>query len=359
MSEKIFCLRPQYVSKFKCNGSKCGALCCQNDWSIYIDAETYKKYPAQITCHLQLDSSGDKYLMVTNEKNCCPMLDEDNLCRIQKTYGENFLSRVCAGYPRIITRFGNFLELALSPTCPLAAELILLAAAPLKFEVIEADEKILRLGANNILQGVPDDFAPLIFDVQLAMISILQKRRLSINQRLIVLGFFLDRIEEFICGGNLDDVTLKKLSAVYLSENSLARQLPFMLASVRFNAAAHEKFMRKVTEELYGEPITLDGKILPAEFAQPIENFLVNEIVLDVLPWRIDASIVRNFGLFLTIYKILECRAISLGIKNVSELLGVASDLSRKINHGDGIEKISALLDEDDMLRLMEKFLRA
>ena len=58
-------------------------------------------------------------------------------------------------------------------------------------------------------------------------------------------------------------------------------------------------------------------------------------------------------------YKILERRIISSGVKNVSEFLSVASELSREINHGDGIEKISALLDEDDMLKLMEKFLRA
>lgn len=350
MSEKIFCLRPQYVNKFKCNGAKCGALCCRNDWNIYIDAKTYEKYPAQITQHLKLDSSGDKYLMIPNEKKCCPFLDADNLCRIQKNYGENYLSRVCAGYPRIITRFENFLELALSPTCPIATELILLSNAPLKFEVVEADEKILRLGDNQILQGIPCDLAPLIFDVQLAMISILQERRFSIDQRLIVLGFFLDKLEELLYSGKLDSATLKKLSAVYRSENFLAEQIPFMLASVRFNASAHEKFMRKVIIELYGkaETITDERKIS----ATVTENFLVNEIVLDVFPWRINGGIVKNFGAFLTIYKIFERRCSG-------DILSAASNLSQKINHGDGIEKISALLGEDDMLTLMEKFLRA
>lgn len=356
MSERIFCLKAQYLNEFKCDGSKCGALCCRSDWSIYIDAETYKKYPAQITRHLRLDSSGNKYLIVSSEKKYCPMLDDDNLCHIQKTYGENFLSRVCAGYPRIITRFGNFLELALSLTCPLAAELILFADAPLKFEVVEADEKILRLGSNNILQGIDEDFAKLMFDIQLTMVSILQRRRLSLDQRLIVLGFFLDRVENLFYEGKLDSAMLEKISATYLSENFLAEQLPFMLASVHFNAADHEEFMRKITAELYGEPINSQSKSLPAEFTKPIENFLVNEIVLDVFPWLADAGIVQNFGIFLTVYKILERRIISLG---GSEILNVASDLSRKINHDDGLEKISSLLDEDDMLRLMEKFLRA
>ena len=138
MTEKIFCLKPRYVDDFKCDGSKCGARCCRNAWSIYVDAKTYEKYSALgIARHLR--RSGEQWLIAPNAENCCPFLGADNLCRIQKVHGENYLSQVCAGYPRIITRLGNFLELALSPTCPVAAEMFLLVEEPLKFTVAEAD----------------------------------------------------------------------------------------------------------------------------------------------------------------------------------------------------------------------------
>ena len=274
--------------------------------------------------------AGDKYVIAPNEKHCCPFLDADNLCSIQKAQGEYYLSQVCASYPRIITRFGNFSEVALSPTCPLAAELILFAKEPLAFEVTEADEKLLRLGANNILQGIPRNFAPLLVDVQLAMISILQERRLSLDGRLIVLGFFLDRVEELLCNGRLDGSALRRLAAVYTSEKFFHEQVPLILASVHFDESR---------------------KILPADLATPAENFLVNEIVLGAWPWRLDAGIAKNFGAFLTIYKMFE-RQIQIG-----DPLSAASDLSRKINHGDEIPTSAAQIDGDDVLTVIEKFL--
>lgn len=328
MTEKIFCLKPNYLDDFKCDGSKCGALCCRNAWNIYVDAKTYEKYSALgIARHLR--RAGDNWQIAPNAENCCPFLGADNLCRIQKAHGENYLSQVCAGYPRIITRFGNFLELALSPTCPVAAKIFLLADAPLKFTLVEADEKILRLGANNILQGISPEFAPLIIDVQLAMIAILQERRLSLDGRLIVLGFFLDRVEELLTSGKLDGATLKRLAAVYSSEKFLSEQVPLMSAAVRFDATQ---------------------KILPAEFATLAENFLVNEIILGAFPWRIDAGIAKNFGVFLTVYKILARQL------RIDDPLSAASDLSRRIDHGDEIAQIAERIDAGDMLTLLERF---
>lgn len=330
MSEKIFCLKPRYLHAFKCDGAKCGALCCRNAWNIYVDAPTYEKYSALpgVTQHLR--RAGDNYVIAPNDENCCPFLDADNLCSIQKAHGENYLSRVCAGYPRIVTRFENFLEVALSPTCPLAAKLILLADAPLTFEIAEADEKLLRLGANNILQGLPRRLLPLIFDVQLAMIAILQERRLTLDGRLIVLGFFLDRVEELLYGDELDGATLRRLAAVYSSEKFFHEQVPLMLASVRFSATR---------------------KTLPANFATIAENFLVNEIILGAWPWRLDAGIAKNFGAFLAVCKMFERRA------QIDDPLSAARDVSRQIDHGDELAQLAATLDGDDILTLLEKFL--
>lgn len=345
MSEKIFLLKPSYLAEFKCDGSRCGALCCHNAWDIFVDTKTYEKYSAlpeasEILQHMRRVSD-DRYCIVP-QKNSCPLLGEDNLCRVQKAHGEDYLSKVCASYPRLITRFENFLEVALSPTCPLAAELIF-SREKLRFEIVEASEKFLRLGESLILQGMPHDFAPLIFDMQLAMTEILQTRRLTINQRLIVLGFFLDRIEELIYGEKFDCAALKKLSAIYASEKFLAEDVPLMLTVANFNTAAHENFMRKVFEALEENFIDLnDNFTLPAEFELLAENFLVNEIFLNAYPFCVDSSIVNNFGVFTAVYKVFERLAISSGV------MTAADRLSRKINHSDDcLPKISALIDGD------------
>lgn len=358
MTEKIWCLKPQYVNEFKCDGSKCGALCCRNDWRIYVDKVTYEKYSTLrgVIEHLRTETD-DKYSIMFNDKKVCPFL-EDNLCRLQGEHGEDYLSPVCASYPRITTRFDNFIELALSPTCPVAAE-FLLADAPLTFEVVEADEKLLRLGANNILRGIPNDFAPMIFDVQLIMISILQERRLTINQRLIILGFLLDKLEELIASGRLNSASLENLAVVYASESFMVKQVPLMLASVHFNVAAHERFMRKVTTELFGEPLIPCEKTSVNKFTVPIENFLVNEIILNVFPWRVNGGLIQNFAVFVILYKIFERMLMSNGVQSIEEFLNVASDLSHKINHSDDfILQIATLVSADDLLTLMEKLLR-
>lgn len=349
MSKKFFLLKPNYLDEFKCDGSMCNALCCRSAWNIFVDAATYKKYSAlphaeKILRHLRRDS--DKFCIVA-EKNSCPFLGADNLCRLQKTHGEDYLSQVCASYPRIITRFENFLEVALSPTCPVAAELIF-SRESLRFEIVEASEKFLRLGEGHILRGIPNELAPLIFDVQLAMASILQTRRLTIDQRLIVLGFFLDRIEELLYGGKLDCAALQRLAAVYASEKFLAEDVPFMLSSVRFNAAAHEKFMREVFAALEINFIDIGNARLPAELELPAEKFLVNEIFLNAYPLRIDASLTNNFGVFAAVYKVFERLAICSGI------MAAADRLSKKINHSDDcLPKISALLDGADLFKVI------
>lgn len=44
MSDKTIILQPKYVADFQCDGSKCNAKCCGNNWRIDIDVDTYKKY---------------------------------------------------------------------------------------------------------------------------------------------------------------------------------------------------------------------------------------------------------------------------------------------------------------------------
>ena len=123
MEKNYFYFQPQYVNKFKCDGSKCNAHCCGR-WSIFIDENTFRQYPPEITAHMQFNSDKKEYRIVLDENDSCPFLNENKLCGIQLKYGESFLSQTCATYPRITNYFGYFFERALALSCPVAAEII-------------------------------------------------------------------------------------------------------------------------------------------------------------------------------------------------------------------------------------------
>ena len=113
MENNYLYFQPEYVSKFKCDGSKCNAACCK-DWSILIDKATYEQYSQvadaqEIIKHMTFDSEHNSYLLTLNKKSFCPFLNADNLCRLQQEHGEEFLSQTCVTYPRRTLNFKRFI----------------------------------------------------------------------------------------------------------------------------------------------------------------------------------------------------------------------------------------------------------
>ena len=133
-------------------------------------------------------------------------------------------------------------------TCPVAAEMILFNEKPMQFEFVEVSEKVHSNGGKIGIAPVNTDkgFAEHMLEIQIALIAILQNRTLTINQRLIVVGFFLDKLTE-IYFKDLGVEDLLKLIAAYKSKKFWAEQVPLMLRIVSFNSrkfiaeALHEK----------------------------------------------------------------------------------------------------------------------
>ncbi|MBR0061948.1 MAG: flagellin lysine-N-methylase, partial [Selenomonadaceae bacterium] len=245
MEKKYLYFQPEYVGKFKCDGAKCNARCCKG-WVIEIDKTTYEKYPPEVTKHIKFDSEQKKYFVTLKENKACPMLTENNLCRLQLEHGEDFLSVTCATYPRRTYNFGKFFERSLTLTCPVAAELILFQQEPMSFEFVEVPEKI-HSGGGKIQIGqflVREDYLELVLKIQVAMISILQTRHFSIDQRLIILGLFLDKLQE-LSSAQADKQTLLNLVATYESEKFLAKEMPPLIQNFPCNPENFILFMMK------------------------------------------------------------------------------------------------------------------
>ena len=172
--------------------------------------------------------------------------------------------------------------------------------------------------------NVPDDLFDYLVEIQMTAVKILQERSLTIDQRLIILGFFLDRLDEIIIRDKFEEID--HLAALYHSKNFFdSEQVQLMLKSVRYDQAAYEKIMLEIFAK--AEIITKPNLEIRSTHTDLLENYLVNEFFGNMYPWRTTGSISQNYGLFVLTYKILEA-LISEG-----DPIEIVAWFSRNIDH--------------------------
>lgn len=196
-------LVPEYLNEFSCIGSSCEDTCCAG-WNITVEKKTYQTYrkvrdPEMAEKLLKYvkrnrkshdDSSYAKFILDDNQK--CHMMLDDGLCSIHKELGEEFLCNTCAVYPRSFTRVGEVTEKSLSLSCPEAARIVLLRKEGIGF--IETEEPQDTRGLMN--REMKLEKHPHFWNLRIFTIQLLQSRQQPIEIRLIILGLFLQRIEE-------------------------------------------------------------------------------------------------------------------------------------------------------------------
>ena len=121
--------KPYYYDGFRCAASACTDSCCK-EWDVQIDEESAEKYrmlPGALGDRLREvmaeDENGDTVMTILEGR--CPMWRQDGLCRIQAELGHEALCRTCREFPRLTHDYGDFVELGLELSCPVAAERIL------------------------------------------------------------------------------------------------------------------------------------------------------------------------------------------------------------------------------------------
>ena len=364
-------LQPKYMENFKCDGRNCSANCCRRNWKIEIDAETFNKYAQfesdehELTRHIFTD---DGKFFILQENGACPFLNSDGLCSIQLERGEENISQLCRNYPRQIYKIGGIIERSLTLSCPIAAQLIL-SGGRIEFETREIE---LPAWANRQLiaaePNIPPQILPYAIEIQLTSISLLQERRLTLDQRLIVLGFYLRQVEEIFNRGDLE--TILTLNKIYTSEEFFLVQVPILIDSVKFRRKEFVKLMTTAAETIRGGAaqkfiaqidFEFGGKVRKKflrKYAQAMENFLINEFFGGVYPFRIEGTIQHNYALFAVTFKLVETTALSLFSKNsVTKNLNSVGELAVDLNHNEEfIRAVTDFLrDEADISTLMKK----
>ncbi len=209
---RILIKYPSYINKFKCTGSACIDNCCQN-WKIYIDKDTYKKYEniedkkikSFLIDNIVINNkSEDNFTYGTIKmKDKCPFLNSQGLCSIQNIYGIQFLSSVCRNYPRIINKINDVYEISLDLSCIEAAGIVLLNNEKVILrERFEENNKYYEkslqenIDLNNIDIGSNYQY---LNEIREKSIRIINREEKKLNDRLYTLGIFIQKSGNIIC----------------------------------------------------------------------------------------------------------------------------------------------------------------
>lgn len=121
-------VKPTFFDFFKCKADKCTDSCCVG-WEIDVDDISYKKY-----CNVKgefgdelrksISFDGNCYSFNLDEKERCPFLNENNLCRIYMNLGEDSLCDICAEHPRFYNYVGDSEEVGFGLCCEKTCELL-------------------------------------------------------------------------------------------------------------------------------------------------------------------------------------------------------------------------------------------
>ena len=406
--ENYECVQPEYMKKFQCDGQACNAHCCRYGWQIDIDKKTYNLYSnlkpesaaREITQHITKNEGNAYYSIKLNENGTCPFLTENNLCKLQREHGEEFLSKTCALYPRYMRAVGNVYECSLNLSCPVAAKLILLESEPLKFEKTKMPEKFPKYPLPPLIFS-NDALSENILTIQKTTVSVLQECSLSIDSRLLMLGLYCDKLDELLETDN--EVDFQKLQAVYQNPVFLQGQAKKFSSLIRFDAQSHIHIMINLLETLYGEgniQTPEDRKYLDAvinvlqlktdennhvkiseltknyisysearqkflqRFSAIFENYLVNEWFLNLYPLRFNTSFMFDYLVFITVYKLLEFFTLSSWLADENfdeaELIAAISWYVHNFDHNvTYIKKILEYLQkQNDIVGLMQSMLQ-
>lgn len=192
---------PDYYKEFHCIADKCEDTCCAG-WQIVIDDKAlakYKRVRGKFAWRMLRSVNWSEGTFCQDKEKRCAFLNDANLCDLYINQGEGSLCKTCRLYPRHIEEFEGLREITLSISCPEVARILMERETPVTFLSYETEG-----------EEEYEDFDPFFFsileDARAEMIGILQKRELSLAERVVlVLGMAHDmqgrinRQEMFSC----------------------------------------------------------------------------------------------------------------------------------------------------------------
>jgi len=374
-------IAPQYVRDFLCIGEACEDTCCAG-WHIPVDEETYKKYKKvkdnTIKARLEREivakrsnPTRDHVAKIKLKNGRCAFLSVQGLCDIYSQLGKEYLSDTCALYPRTINKVNNQWECSLICSCPEAARKILLNKDKMIWTHLEEKQRVSVVSAHiTVSPDKPRKWQDYFGEIRTFIISVLQNRNYAIEERFMVLGAFMDRLEA--CRGPLSinkipglikryqDVMLKKQmpsDIKRISSNTawciaLAKELQTLKTNKKIKSKRYKECLESMILGLAltpGDDVT--GSCLKYEEgnrkyytkfidekAYMIENYFVNYVFERCIPIDYDSPC-RSFYQMHFYYELIKLHII--GMANDQE--GLSDEMVVKL-----IQALSKTFDHDD-----------
>lgn len=169
---------PDYYPHFRCLAGQCRHSCCIG-WEIEIDPATralYRTVSGPFGKRLE-DAICDENNLSSfrlDARERCPFLNENGLCDLITTLGEDMLCQICADHPRFRSFFSDRTEIGLGLCCEGAAALILTQQKPVDFIVLAED------GPDEPLSHEEEA----LLRTRAALLHLLQNRSLPLDARL-------------------------------------------------------------------------------------------------------------------------------------------------------------------------------
>lgn len=243
MEQRYTFLQPTYFKDFKCSGGNCKLNCCNYNWHITVDKDTYLKYRA-VKTPKEFAEKLNKYikrnrrskgkfdyakLIQTNNKHSlkfdvledgkqeeqfeevfikgCIFQDEKGLCEIHSNLGADALSNTCKIFPRIFNNiFGNY-ERSLFLGCEEVSKLLYAQKDGIAFELVE-NEAFKAQYYNIDLSKNKSPFLQYFDEARLICLNILNINDISLDDRFILLGAFMFKLDEFVETKNFDAIPI-------------------------------------------------------------------------------------------------------------------------------------------------------
>ncbi|RFU63943.1 flagellin lysine-N-methylase [Peribacillus glennii] len=400
MSQKTRSLLiPQYMNQFSCIGSACEDSCCAG-WQVNIDQKTYKKYKKSHDLELKplfhnklartrANSSTEAYAKIKmDQSGCCSFLSEDRLCKIQLNLGEEFLSNTCAIYPRHINEINGVVEKSITLSCPEAARQVLLNQDGIEF--IETTEP---MGSRTFIgKRLDTRHSPLttayhsyFWDLRIFTIQLLQNRVYSVDERLMILGMFYNKVQQYIEQHKTEEIpavidsftrliedgslipSLKEIPALADIQMKLCKELVDHRYSQGIN---NQRYKECLTEMLVGLGFTNDasmkdvaGKYEHAyiSYYKPfmdehnyiLENYLVNHVFKNLFPLG-QATVYDDYVMLIVHYAMIKLHLIGMSGYHkgmtTDYIIKLIQSFAKTVEHNTAyLNNIFTLLRENDL----------
>lgn len=199
-------LKPFYYDDFKCTANECVDNCCSN-WKIEIDEKTYKKYKKlkgewgkKINNNISRNRSNPNYLQygkINLKNNKCSFLNEERLCIIHGSLGEDYLCNTCRVYPRSINKYGEIYERNLSISCPEVARYIIKSKDNFYFNL--EDENLSDLYKDYMInRKYNEKLYNILWDTRSLAMEIIQFKEIEIWKRIAFFKMLTDKVQNII-----------------------------------------------------------------------------------------------------------------------------------------------------------------